>query len=272
MPVRLNPKSKRDGIYLDTGPWESAVLELKEAVKTKTEKLIKDEARLLVTDCIRLTPPTTGGSGVVKESLKKQEKAGKDAIYGDLKKVIYRYTELNLYKNRRIKDWLGKAYKAGNWMLMMDIINDKAGQAGNKVPDKFHENMRNKRGRVSSNNKRLYVKNEATIRQYAAKVFERIGKAKAGWLPAAKALKVAKRHRIAFISRHKGRGRVQIKGGNTFDTFVYVANLVDYIQKHGRERMIMAVAMKYRTSTIRKKITKIIEGEKKKKWNNRGVT
>jgi hypothetical protein len=33
MPVRLNPKSKREGIYLDTGPWESAVLELKEVVK-----------------------------------------------------------------------------------------------------------------------------------------------------------------------------------------------------------------------------------------------
>lgn len=267
MPTRLNPKSKRQGLYLDTAEWETEVANLLKHVKKSAGDLIENEAKLLVIDCIRLTPPTTGGAGVMSESLSKQYKAGQKAIYNDIKKVILRYPNLSLYKNPKVKRWLGKAYKEGNWELVMDIIGDQSGKAGDRVPDNFHESMRNRRGRIPKTNpKRFYVKNESTIKEYAEKIYQKIGKAKAGWLPAAKGLKVPKRHRIAFISRHRGKGLIRKQVGKSLRSFVHVANLVDYIQKHGRERRIMAVAMKSRTNKIREKIANILKSGAAKKW------
>lgn len=266
MATRLNPLSTREGLFLDTGEWEMAVRDLMKVAKTKLGKVVEDEAKLLVRDCIYLTPPTTGGAGIIKESLKKQQQAGEKAVTNDLKKVVKNVTQLQMYKNPKVKKWLDRAFKNHDWALVMDIINDKAGTAGMQVPSGFHEKHRNKRGRVKSG-PRFYVKdtkNEAKLKAYANEVFKRIGKAKAGWLPAARRLKVAARDRIAFISRHRGNGRIAMKTKNTPDPFVYVANMVSHAQKHGREGRIMAVAMKYRTQSIRAKIEKVLKANTKK--------
>lgn len=266
MATRLNPLSTREGLFLDTGEWEMAVRDLMKVAKTKLGKVVEDEAKLLVRDCIYLTPPTTGGAGIIKESLKKQQQAGEKAVTNDLKKVVKNVTQLQMYKNPKVKKWLDRAFKNHDWALVMDIINDKAGTAGMQVPSGFHEKHRNKRGRVKSG-PRFYVKdtkNEAKLKAYANEVFKRIGKAKAGWLPAARRLKVAARDRIAFISRHRGNGRIAMKTKNTPDPFVYVANMVSHAQKHGREERIMAVALKYRTQSIRAKIEKVLKANTKK--------
>lgn len=266
MATRLNPLSTREGLFLDTGEWEMAVRDLMKVAKTKLGKVVEDEAKLLVRDCIYLTPPTTGGAGIIKESLKKQQQAGEKAVTNDLKKVVKNVTQLQMYKNPKVKKWLDRAFKNHDWALVMDIINDKAGTAGMQVPSGFHEKHRNKRGRVKSG-PRFYVKDtkrEAKLKAYANEVFKRIGKAKAGWLPAARRLKVAARDRIAFISRHRGNGRIAMKTKNTPDPFVYVANMVSHAQKHGREGRIMAVAMKYRTQSIRAKIEKVLKANTKK--------
>ena len=266
MATRLNPLSTREGLFLDTGEWEMAVRDLMKVAKTKLGKVVEDEAKLLVRDCIYLTPPTTGGAGIIKESLKKQQQAGEKAVTNDLKKVVKNVTQLQMYKNPKVKKWLDAAFKKHDWALVMDIINDKAGTAGMQVPSGFHEKHRNKRGRVKSG-PRFYVKdtkNEAKLKAYANEVFKRIGKAKAGWLPAARRLKVAARDRIAFISRHRGKGRIAMKTKNTPDPFVYVANMVSHAQKHGREERIMAVALKYRTQSIRAKIEKVLKANTKK--------
>ena len=266
MATRLNPLSTREGLFLDTGEWEMAVRDLMKVAKTKLGKVVEDEAKLLVRDCIYLTPPTTGGAGIIKESLKKQQQAGEKAVTNDLKKVGKNVTQLQMYKNPKVKKRLDAAFKKHDWALVMDIINDKAGTAGMQVPSGFHEKHRNKRGRVTSG-PRFYVKdtkNEAKLKAYANEVFKRIGKAKAGWLPAARRLKVAARDRIAFISRHRGNGRIAMKTKNTPDPFVYVANMVSHAQKHGREGRIMAVAMKYRTQSIRAKIEKVLKANTKK--------
>lgn len=268
MAKRLNPKSKRQGLYLDTAEWETEVANLLKHVKKSGGEVIANEAKHLVADCIKLTPPTTGGAGIIKEKLTDQFNAGKKAIKDDIKRVVKRYPELNLYKNEKVKRWLGKAYKAGNYNLVMDIINDASGKAGSKVPDNFHDKMRNKWGRIPKTNpKRFYVKNEASINGYANKVYEQIGKAKAGWMPAARHLKLAKRHVNKFISRHRGKGMIRKNLGKTEKHFVYVANLVDYIQKHNGKSKIMAVAIRNRTESLRANIKKILELKAARKWN-----
>jgi len=265
MPTRLNPKSKREGLYLDTGEWEMAVRDLKKVVRTKLGSVIKDEAKLLVRDCIRLTPPTTGGAGVIKEKLKKQQQAGEQAITNDIRKAVKNVTKLDMYKNPKVKKWLDRAFKNHDWDLVMDIVNDKAGTAGMQIPNGFTEQHRNKRGRVKSG-PRFYIrdtKSESKLMAYASEVFKRIGKAKAGWLPAARRLKVAKKDMISFISRHRGKGRINMKIKNTPDPFIYVANLVEHAQKHGREERIMAVAMESRVLSIRAKIEKALKANLK---------
>jgi len=166
-----------------------------------------------------------------------------------------------MYKNPRIKKWLNRAFKNHDWGLVMDIVNDHSGTAGMSVPAGWHEGSRNRRGRVKSG-PRFYVKDtkkEAKLMAYAKEVFKRVGKAKAGWLPAARKLKLAQRHYIKFIKRHRGRGLIKMKTKNTFDPVIYIANLVDYIQKAGREQRIMAVALRHRADNIRLKIEKMVK-------------
>ena len=129
MPQRLNPKSNRQGLYLDTGEWEYELSRLRKHVKIKGGKLITNEAKLLIADCIKLTPPTDGKHPLTT-TLKQHEVAGQKAILTDFRKVIKDVTQLNMYKNPRIKKWLNRAFKNHDWGLVMDIINDKAGTAG----------------------------------------------------------------------------------------------------------------------------------------------
>ena len=252
--------SKRQGLYLDTGEWEYELSRLRKHVKGKAGKLMTDEAKLLVADLIKLTPPTDGRHPLTT-NLKQHEVAGQKAILTDLRKVIKDVTQLDMYKNPRIKNWLNKAFKNHDWALVMDIINDHSGNAGMQVPTGWHEESRNRRGRVKSG-PRFYVKDtkkEAKLMAYAKGVFKRMGKAKAGWLPAARKLKLAQRHYIGFIKRHRGRGLIRMKTKNTYDPVIYIANLVSYIQKAGREQRIMAVALRHRADNIRLKIEKMVK-------------
>ena len=260
MAKRLNPKSRREGLYLDTSQWEEAVSDLLRLQPQNVSKLIKDEAKLLVRDCIKLTPPTTGGKGVMSESLKRQEQAGQEAILGDLKKVIKDVTELRIYKNPKVKSWIDRAFKNHDWKLVLDIVGGGEG-AGMQVPDNFHEKYRNKNGRVRSGG-RFFIKDtkaKSKLMSYASKVFERIGKAKAGWVPAARKLKLAKRHYIKYIARHAGKGNVVMSLNKTPNPFVYVANLEAHAQKHNKSGKIMAVALKIRTQVIRDKVKKLMK-------------
>ena len=269
MAKRLNPKSRREGLYLDTAQWEEAVQDLLRLQPQNVSKLIKDEAKLLVRDCIKLTPPTTGGKGVMSESLKRQEQAGQEAILGDLKKVIKDVTELRIYKNPKVKKWIDRAFKNHDWQLVLDIVGGGEG-AGMQVPDNFHEKYRNKNGRVRSGG-RFFIKDtkaKSKLMSYASKVFKRIGKAKAGWIPAARKLKLAKRHWIKYIARHAGKGNVVMSLNKTPNPFVFVANLEAHAQKHNKSGKIMAVALKIRTQVIRDKVKKLMELQAKA-FNNK---
>ena len=261
MPKRLNPKSKREGLYLDTTEWETAVNQLVKLTGIDLGKLIKDEAKLLVRDCIKLTPPTTGGAGILKENLKKQEQSGKNAILRDIRRIVKDVKDLDMYKNEKVKSWLNRAFKNHDWNLVLDIVGGGDG-AGMQVPEKIHEQYRNKRGRMQRVVPKFWIKDTPARKKlltYAKKVFERVGKAKAGWLPAARRLKLAKRHYIKFISRHNGKGMVADNTKGTQNPFVIVANLEAHAQKHDRGGKIMAVALKLRTNVIYDKIEKLMK-------------
>ena len=267
---RLNPKSKREGLYLDTTEWEVAVQELVNTTGEDLGKLIKDEAKLLVRDCIKLTPPTTGGAGVLKENLKKQEQSGKNAILRDIRRIVKNVQEMDMYKNPKVKKWLDRAFKNHEWNLVLSIVGGGMG-AGMQVPDDLHEQFRNKRGRVNKVVPKFWIKDTAKRKKlmtYATKVFARIGKAKAGWLPAARRLKLAKRHYIKFIARHNGKGMVADNTKGTQNPFVIVANMEEHAQKHDRGGKIMAVALKLRTQVIRDKIENLMN-MKAKNFNER---
>jgi len=258
---RLNPKTKLEGLYLDTTEWETAVQQLVALTGTDLGKLIKDEAKLLVRDCIKLTPPTTGGAGILKENLKKQEQSGKNAIVRDIRRIVKDVKDLDMYKNEKVKSWLNRAFKNHDWKLVLDIVGGGEG-AGMQVPDNIHEQYRNKRGRVQRVVPKFWIKDTPARKKlltYAKKVFERIGKAKAGWLPAARRLKLAKRHYIKFISRHSGKGMVSDNTKGTQNPFVIVANMEAHAQKHDSGGKIMAVALKLRTNVIYDKIEKLMK-------------
>ena len=270
---RLNPKSKREGLYLDTAEWEEAVEAYARMTGEDTRTIIKNEAKLLVRDCIKLTPPTTGGTGILKENLKKQERAGKKAILDDIQRVVKDVTQLKMYENPKVKKWIDRAFKNHDWKLVLDIVGGGVG-AGKDIPPKYHEQFRDKRGRVNkTTGGRFYIRDtkaKKKLNRYAKTYFDKIGQAKAGWLPAARALKLAaKNHYIKFISRHSGKGRVvmNLKKG-TKNPFVIVANLEQHAQKHDKGGKIMAVALKIRKEVLQDKIVELHK-ERAKQFNQK---
>ena len=271
---------------LDRGHFTNQLRKLVEVTGQTAEEAVKGQARLIIRDCIRLTPPFSSKPyAPFTESFKDQYKAGKLAIKGDILRVFRPANWLwtmtkdkqgqsgerakqiakfarkkdiqgirNLFpkgeKIRRLKD----VDRYANPLYYEQARRSKTGRPPRKFPGVLihtgtvpkWENRNDKEGMTSYG--KLSILFNSKIKS--------IGTAKAGWLYAADKLGLPSKDVPAWVRRHQGK--VGSEGVYKLDEGLKAAvtcgNTLPYIQAVGKEKRIIEQAFKTRLRNMPKQI------------------
>jgi len=168
--------------------------------------LIRQQARLFVTDVLRLTPPRHRHP--LHENFAYQRRVGQAAVGRDIRKVFVSVENLGVVKqpqNQKLGDRLRKLSRAGNIAGVTAILRN-IGIANPKVlasaQASVHKAARDRRGRVGKGNGH-FVLSEASIKRHIKVAQSHVGRWKAGWMNSARhlAVKVPR-----WISEHSQPG------------------------------------------------------------------
>ena len=259
--------------------FKSTLNELAREAKKSGAEIIRQQAKLLVSELIKLTPPTRGKGNEVKGvTTKQQEKVGKAAVERDINKVVGALNDLHLWKGTKnkgaAKKAINKAIKAGDMETAAAIVGGKKKvTVATTIPKDFHKKFRNARGRIRKPNERLYVPSRATKKAYIQEAQKSVMKGKAGWIKAARRLKST--GLIASITQHPAKGYIRDASKDTSETpSITVANLVKHVQEGGRDLRIISYAMKRRSAAMRKSLQEMYGRKAKRtirKWTSQGL-
>jgi len=250
--------------------------ELTREAKKSGNELLRQQAKLLVQDCIKLTPPTSGAKGVMSETIGAQKQSGERAVERDINKVIGALGELDLWKGRnKIKSAIQKDIKRGDMEAAANRLGGKKQKpiVALDIPKDYHKKFRNSRGRIKKPDTRLYVPKKADKAAYIKEAKNSVMKGKAGWKKAA--LKLGLKSLHASIKRHAGKGMVQdATRDNNPNPTITVANLVKHVQEGGASLRVMSYAFKNRERAMRKSLQEMYGRKAKKairKWTSQGL-
>lgn len=182
-------------IKLDSLDYRNAVRRLIVEKGANAKLLLREEARLLIRDILRLTPPQTQAQGnrSVEVNLRR--------AFSPL--VISNFTDMGTPLGRRIAKMIRARDVAGLNMLFSKIGGKLGGvqlvPLGSMAA--IHRRLTNERGRVS---KARYVSLPQDFKTYLKMVQARVGWAKAGWEAAAVSVGQALPN---YVSRHSGNAR-----------------------------------------------------------------
>ena len=253
--------------------------ELGREAKKSAAEILRQQAKLLVQDCIKLTPPTSGKGGEMGVSIKTQEKIGKRSVERDINKVIGALQELNIWKgtknNGAAKKAINKAIKAGDFEAAANVIghDKKRSKVASTIPKDYHKRFHTSRGRVmKSPPDRLYVLSKGIKKAYIQEAQQSVMKGKAGWKKAA--IKLGVKGLISSITKHRAAGLVlDATRASSPTPKITVANLVPHIQASGQSLRIMHYAMANRTRAMQKSLKEMFARKAKrniKKWTTNG--
>lgn len=212
------------------------------------QAFVEDEAGRIVKLAVRLTAPKT-------------RKQGRGAVERDVDKVVRGYAPDFV---RFLSDAFGETdidetlrnKAGGTYRVQIDEISTDAARI-----EAFHQSKRDKRGRVKSRGSRArgdargaIVTTKRLKREYLRKLWARVGVAKAGWLPSARALGVKL---PAWVSRHSGSlgYLLRARDGNRFGVTMRndTVSIPDY------ERLIDSV-FKGRAKAMTANIRRMVRG------------
>lgn len=253
--------------------------ELGREAKKSAAEILRQQAKLLVQDCIKLTPPTSGKGREMSVSIKTQEKIGKRRVERDINKVIGTLQELNLWRGTKnkgaAKKAINKAIKAGDFEAAANVIGHKKKKTkvASSIPKDYHKRFHTSRGRVVRNPPdRLYVTSKGVKTAYIQEAQQSVMKGKAGWKKAA--LKLGAKGLISSITKHSAAGLVlDATRASSPTPKVTIANLVPHIQASGQSLRIMHYAMANRTRAMKKSLQEMFARKAKrniKKWTTNG--
>lgn len=253
--------------------------ELGREAKKSAAEILTQQAKLLVQDCIKLTPPTKGKGGEMGVSVKSQEKVGLRRVERDINKVIGSLQELNIWQGTKnkgaAKKAINKAIKAGDYKAAADVIGhrNKKTKVGAVIPKDYHKKFHNSRGRVMRKPQdRFYATSKGVKKAYIQEAQQSVMKGKAGWKKAA--LKLGAKGLIASITKHSAPGLALLATRPSSATpKITVANLVPHAQGGGHSLRIMEYAMANRTRAMRKSLQEMYGRSAKraiKKWTSNG--
>lgn len=262
-------------------------------------EVVKEQARLVVRDCIKRTPPFTGQKKAYRpntEGFASQFKAGETAIRNDILRVFRpanSFWSLCIDKDGNKGDLAKKAAKLARRGDLDGIkkLNFRSPilqkiKALQRLADPHYYEMTR-----SPSKGRPYLKTggvlvhkgtvptwETTVGKrgvtnygginkiYKAKV-ARIGLGKAGWLPALKRLDGTPKMSARWINRHEGRATGYLRWNVTKPAFpvVTIANTVPFIQQAGQQRRIVENALRDRSRNLPKQIEAAVRAQKRAK-------
>lgn len=239
-----------------------------EKFSTETRRSFKDvlwqQAKLLVKDLIRATPPF--GGNAFSESFNAQRRVGMEAVERDIRSVFTSLREFvgrlhdqdlanalsmagglgSMNKTRRNRGW-----RSGVDMQALEAIFRNMGMDGRIIRDvkpELHEQARNQRGRVGKRSKSYIVVDEGSIKRYIKLKQSHIGKAKAGWMKAAIGLAVSGIPR--WIRDHLAPGVFTDKSNGILEQSITVGNLVSYAADFSERPFRAAIENRIRSMKI----------------------
>ena len=264
--------------FENVAAFKATLNELQREAKKGATEILRQQAKLLVQDCIKLAPPTSGKGGELGKSLKSQEKIGKQAVERDINKAVGALQELEIWKGTRNKGAAKKAInrhiKAGDYDAAAQILSgkNKKVKIAASVPKDYHKQIQNSRGRVKRPNARLYVTSKAAKKAYIQEAQQSVMRGKAGWKKAARRLGV--KGLISSITKHNSAGLIHdATKANNPTPKITVANLVRHVQAGGAALRVMEYAMKNRTRNMQQSLKEMYGRKAKrsiKKWTSNG--
>jgi hypothetical protein len=213
--------------------------------------LLMEEARLFVRDAIRATPPFARAT--YSESFNVQRRLGEGAVKRDIGGLFKTQDSLGFVKNPR------------NMKLAVDMLNAikrRDAQAANAILKNVgvdmaaiasadpgvHQSARGRRGRVVSRRKYL-VLDARSVAQFIKTKQSHVGRAKAGWVPAARALGL---QLPGWITRHSTPGIYKPDYENASMPAVTVGNLISFGSDFSHLRIVQA-ALNNRVKSMQKR-------------------
>ena len=260
------------------------------------DEVVKGQARLIIRDCIRMTPPFTRKPyKPLKESFSKQHQAGKDAVRKNILRVFRpanTFWSLCIDKDGNKGDLAKKAARLARRGDLEGIkklnfkspILQKIKALQRQADPHYYEMTRNPAtGRPYRRPNGILVHKgtvptwETTVGKrgvtnygginkiYKAKITN-VGIAKAGWLHAADQLGLPAKDCPAWVRKHKGKasGASVYRFVEGVKASVVCGNGVPYIQATGAELRIVRAAMKNRDRNLYKQISMAMKAKAKR--------
>lgn len=224
-------------VELDMRAFNASVAQLRTVNKRETTDFLRRLAKELLKYLVRLTPPFGYPPNPRTETFGNQLRAGREAVKRDIEKGFQRSNTIELIRNPTggAGKSMQKLIRSGRLVEAAELAR-KLGinTAGfiDAVDASKHKRLRNWKGRVTAETAFVAIKS-ASVNQRIKAAQAHVGLAKAGWMAAARGLRMSfpkwiERHSTPGIWRPRGEGTPtflitmgnSVKFGNRFTTSI----------------------------------------------------
>jgi hypothetical protein len=191
-------------LEVDTSDLSRQVQAVAQAQGKTSREVLREELRTIVGEVVATTPPFSRHS--LLESELAQRMAGERALLRDIRRVFRPVQTLRAWRrptNPDARAALEKAVNAGDTSTVAAILGFDPQRVIERARPELHESARDNQGHVPESMRWFVVLDEGSVRDYQRLMLERVGKAKAGWETAAKALGV---RLPQWVERHSTPG------------------------------------------------------------------
>lgn len=160
-------------------------------VNKDAHEVLRDEMRLVTRSCMQITAPSYG-----KGTSKAAQKLGENAVERDIRRVFVSTEKLvESLRDRKLADRIRGYVSSGNVEALHTVFrNFKTKLATDPIQRTVnpgtHTQARDRRGRVSKNAQQTIILDTRSLDAYIKLVKKHVGRAKAGWLAAARYFRV----------------------------------------------------------------------------------
>lgn len=202
--------------------------------RTATE-VMREELKDLVLDLVQSTPPGVG------KGLDQAREIGEAKVRRDIRRTFRPISTLRVMRNplgSRLAMRLQAAVRSGDTGLV-DKILSAMGFVGVRVIARadpaLHQAARDDKGHVPEGFRSYIVLDEASVREFEEEMLKHVGRAKAGWEPAARALGVALPD---WITRHETPGKFEDRTTDPNEPSFTISNGVEYGDDFGELKIL----------------------------------
>lgn len=235
------------------------------AVGEAVPKILHTVARGFITDALKATPPFAS-LNTLKESFGAQRRTGTAAVERQIKTAFVLPSELSIFKaarqtpfTRRLAELAPHAGVPGLGFEEMLKNANISGQLIKAPTEALHNRLRNNRGRITRGRRQTYIVTDARARdRFIKKKQDLVGRAKAGWLPAADALGVSV---PAWIRRQAAEGSVRQGSYDRHSPYIVITNSVSYMRKQDQDLRILQIALRNRLGALERQLAALRAGK-----------